>query len=210
MVGNGEPKPSKRGLLVVISSPSGGGKTTVVRRLLEKGGGEFTRSVSATTRAPRPGEVNGRDYYFLSEEEFRQRIAKGDFVEFAEVHGHLYGTLREQIERELRGGKVILLAIDVQGGLSIRRAFPEDSLLIFLAPPSLEVLEQRLRGRGTDAEEEIRRRLARVPMEMEMASHYDRLVVNDVVERAAEEILQAIRARRAKEELGPAAQVEKG
>jgi guanylate kinase len=210
VVGNGEPKPSKRGLLVVISSPSGGGKTTVVRRLLEKGGGEFTRSVSATTRAPRPGEVNGRDYYFLSEEEFRQRIAKGDFVEFAEVHGHLYGTLREQIERELRGGKVILLAIDVQGGLSIRRAFPEDSLLIFLAPPSLEVLEQRLRGRGTDAEEEIRRRLARVPMEMEMASHYDRLVVNDVVERAAEEILQAIRARRAKEELGPAAQVEKG
>ncbi len=210
MVGNGEPKPSKRGLLVVISSPSGGGKTTVVRRLLEKGGEEFTRSVSATTRAPRPGEVNGRDYYFLSEEEFRQRIAKGDFVEFAEVHGHLYGTLREQIERELRGGKVILLAIDVQGGLSIRRAFPEDSLLIFLAPPSLEVLEQRLRGRGTDAEEEIRRRLARVPMEMEMASHYDRLVVNDVVERAAEEILQAIRARRAKEELGPAAQVEKG
>jgi guanylate kinase len=210
VVGNGEPKPSKRGLLVVISSPSGGGKTTVVRRLLEKGGEEFTRSVSATTRAPRPGEVNGRDYYFLSEEEFRQRIAKGDFVEFAEVHGHLYGTLREQIERELRGGKVILLAIDVQGGLSIRRAFPEDSLLIFLAPPSLEVLEQRLRGRGTDAEEEIRRRLARVPMEMEMASHYDRLVVNDVVERAAEEILQAIRARRAKEELGPAAQVEKG
>jgi len=210
VVGNGEPKPSKRGLLVVISSPSGGGKTTVVRRLLEKGGGEFTRSVSATTRAPRPGEVNGRDYYFLSEEEFRQRIAKGDFVEFAEVHGHLYGTLREQIGRELRDGKVILLAIDVQGGLSIRRAFPEDSLLIFLAPPSLEVLEQRLRGRGTDAEEEIRRRLARVPMEMEMASQYDRLVVNDVVERAAEEILQAIRARRAKEELGPAAQVEKG
>lgn len=200
----------RRGLLVVISSPSGGGKTTVIRRLLERGGDAFAYSVSATTRAPRPGEVDGRDYFFLSKEEFERRVRNGEFVEYAEVHGHLYGTLRSPLQSQLERGKVVLLDIDIQGGFAIRRAFPEDSLLIFLAPPSLDELEARLRGRGSDSEEEIQRRLARVPMEMEAARHYDLVLVNDQVERVAEEILRAIRARWPRAEPAESGRVEKG
>jgi len=185
----------QRGLLVVISSPSGGGKTTVVKRILDRGDDRFVYSVSATTRPPRPGEKDGRDYFFLSEEEFRRRIQEGAFAEWAEVHGHLYGTLKDQIDRNLKAGKIILLDIDVKGGLSLRRAFPEDSLLIFLAPPSLDVLEKRLRQRGTDSEEEISRRLQRVKMELDAAQKYDTVIVNEDLDVTVQAVLEAIDQR---------------
>ncbi|NOZ55205.1 MAG: guanylate kinase [Calditrichaeota bacterium] len=190
-----ERKAGQRGLLVVISSPSGGGKTTVVKRILDSGDDRFVYSVSATTRPPRPGEKDGRDYFFLSDEEFRRRIQEGAFAEWAEVHGHLYGTLKDQIDRNLKAGKIILLDIDVKGGLSLKRAFPEDSLLIFLAPPSLEVLEKRLRQRGTDSEEEINRRLQRVKMELDAAKQYDTVIVNEDLDTTVREVLEAIERR---------------
>ncbi len=190
-----EGEAGQRGLLVVISSPSGGGKTTVVKRILDSGDDRFVYSVSATTRPPRPGEKDGRDYFFLSDEEFRRRIQDGAFAEWAEVHGHLYGTLKDQIDRNLEAGKIILLDIDVKGGLSLKQAFPEDSLLIFLAPPSLEVLEQRLRQRGTDSEEEINRRLQRVKMELDAAKQYDAVIVNEDLDATVRGVLEAIERR---------------
>ena len=190
-----ERKAGQRGLLVVISSPSGGGKTTVVKRILDSGDDRFVYSVSATTRPPRPGEKDGRDYFFLSDEEFRRRIQDGAFAEWAEVHGHLYGTLKDQIDRNLKAGKIILLDIDVKGGLSLKRAFSKDSLLIFLAPPSLEILEKRLRERGTDSEEEINRRLQRVKMELDAAKQYDTVIVNEDLDTTVREVLEAIERR---------------
>jgi len=150
-------------------------------------------SISVTTRPRRPGEEEGRDYYFLSEEEFKSRRERGEFVEWAEVHGHLYGTLRRTVEEALEEGKVLLLEIDVQGARQIRRAFPEN-VSVFVAPPSLEVLEKRLRERGRDPEEDIERRLEAAPMELSEAGYYDYIVINEDLEesvRAVEAILMA-------------------
>ncbi|RKY58905.1 MAG: guanylate kinase [Candidatus Latescibacterota bacterium] len=185
---------SGRGFLVVFSAPSGAGKSTIVREVLRRKpvpGMEL--SISATTRPRRPGEEEGRDYYFLSEEEFESRRERGEFVEWAEVHGHLYGTLRRTVEEALEEGKVLLLEIDVQGARQIRRAFPE-SVSVFVAPPSLEVLEKRLRERGRDPEEDIERRLEAAPKELSEAGYYDYIVVNEDLEeavRAVEAILVA-------------------
>jgi len=188
---------------VVFSAPSGAGKSTIVREVLRRrpvpGMG---LSVSATTRPKRPGEVEGRDYYFLSEEEFRERMGRGEFVEWAKVHGHLYGTPKKAVEEALEEGKVLLLEIDVQGARQVRRTFP-DSVLVFVAPPSLEVLEERLRARGRDPEEEVRRRLEAAPRELSEAGSYNYIVVNGDLEeavRAVEAILIAEyhRARRFK------------
>ncbi|RKY65669.1 MAG: guanylate kinase [Candidatus Latescibacterota bacterium] len=185
---------SGRGFLVVFSAPSGAGKSTIVREVLRRKpvpGMEL--SISATTRPRRPGEEEGRDYYFLSEEEFESRRERGEFVEWAEVHGHLYGTLRRTVEEALEEGKVLLLEIDVQGARQIRRAFPE-SVSVFVAPPSLEVLEKRLRERGRDPEEDIERRLEAAPKELSEAGSYDYIVVNEDLEeavRAVEAILVA-------------------
>jgi len=179
---------------VVFSAPSGAGKSTIVREVLRRKpvpGMEL--SISATTRPRRPGEEEGRDYYFLSEEEFKSRRERGEFVEWAEVHGHLYGTLRRTVEEALEEGKVLLLEIDVQGARQIRRAFPE-SVSVFVAPPSLEVLEKRLRERGRDPEEDIERRLEAAPKELSEAGYYDYIVVNEDLEeavRAVEAILVA-------------------
>jgi len=179
---------------VVFSAPSGAGKSTIVREVLRRKpvpGMEL--SISATTRPRRPGEEEGRDYYFLSEEEFESRRERGEFVEWAEVHGHLYGTLRRTVEEALEEGKVLLLEIDVQGARQIRRAFPE-SVSVFVAPPSLEVLEKRLRERGRDPEEDIERRLEAAPKELSEAGYYDYIVVNEDLEeavRAVEAILVA-------------------
>lgn len=179
---------------MVFSAPSGAGKSTIVREVLRRKpvpGMEL--SISATTRPRRPGEEEGRDYYFLSEEEFKSRRERGEFVEWAEVHGHLYGTLRRTVEEALEEGKVLLLEIDVQGARQIRRAFPE-SVSVFVAPPSLEVLEKRLRERGRDPEEDIERRLEAAPKELSEAGYYDYIVVNEDLEeavRAVEAILVA-------------------
>lgn len=175
-----------RGKLVVISAPSGAGKTTIARAIMSRNP-TLGFSVSATTRPRRAGEVDGRDYHFLSEEEFRRRVGAGDFVEWEEIFGNLYGTLRSEVDGALTGGRHLLFDVDVKGGLSIKRAYPE-SLLIFIRPPSQAVLESRLRGRRTEDEATIARRLARASMELAMGEAFDRQVVNDDLARAVGEV----------------------
>lgn len=177
--------------LFVISGPSGAGKGTLLAEL-RKQRPDLGLTVSATTRSPRPGEVDGTSYYFLSDEEFRRRIAAGEFVEWAEVHGHLYGTLVSEVKRLLAKGHSLVLEIDVQGALNVRKVYP-DAVLIFIEPPSLEVLEERLRGRGTEDEASIELRLKNARHEMELADQYDARIVNDTVDRAAQELGSVMR-----------------
>ncbi len=171
-----------RGSLVVISAPSGAGKTTIAHEIMKRIPG-LVFSVSATTRPKRPGEVDGRDYYFLSEKEFKRRVAAGEFVEWEEVYGYYYGTLKEEVDRPLRAGKSVVFDVDVKGGLSIKRRYPE-SVLIFVAPPSVEALKERLVRRRTENDATLQKRLDRVPMEMEQGALFDYQVVNDVLEDA--------------------------
>lgn len=177
--------------LFVISGPSGAGKGTLLAEL-RKQRPDLGLTVSATTRSPRPGEVDGTSYYFLSDEEFRRRIATGEFVEWAEVHGHLYGTLVSEVKRLLAKGHSLVLEIDVQGALNVRKVYP-DAVLVFIEPPSLQVLEERLRGRGTEDEASIELRLKNARHEMELADQYDARIVNDTVDRAAQELGSVMR-----------------
>jgi guanylate kinase len=163
--------------VVVLSGPSGVGKSSFVKELLGAGL-NLEYSVSATTRPRRPHETEGRDYFFLGREEFLRRIEAGEFVEWAEVHGELYGTLRSETERWLKAGKNVLLDIDVQGGRSVRKVY-QDGVFIFLLPPSLASLEARLRGRGTDPDERIRLRLDNALREISLVREYAYAVVND-------------------------------
>ncbi len=182
----------KRGKLIVISAPSGSGKTTIARAIMQKYPGMLF-SVSATTRTPRAGEVNGKDYFFLSKEEFQRRVQAGDLVEWEEIYGNYYGTLKSEIDRALNRGAIMLFDVDVKGALSIKRVFPDDSLLIFIKPPSFEVLRDRLLGRKTEDDATIRRRLDRVPMELEKGSHFDWQVVNDDLQTAINNVDEIIR-----------------
>jgi len=174
------------GRAVVISGPSGVGKTAVCDALTARDP-RFVRSVSATTRAARPGEEDGRAYHFVGEAEFRRGIEEGRFLEWAEVYGRLYGTPREPVERAVREGRFVLLNIDVQGASKVRES-GLDALFIFLVPPGREDLERRLRGRGTDGEAAIARRLAVADREMEERRLYDHCVLNDDLARAADEV----------------------
>lgn len=189
MVPNSEsasrPAASRQGRMVVISGPSGSGKSTICKRLLQDPRVHF--SVSATTRAPRPGEVDGRDYRFLDPETFRRLIREGAFIEHAEVHGNMYGTLRRPMEEALSRGEIYLLEIDVQGALQLR-ALEEPGLYIFVAPPDMEVLRRRLVGRATDRPEVIERRLKKAEDEMREIGKYDHVVINDDLERALAEV----------------------
>jgi len=169
------------GLLVVISAPSGAGKTSIIDGILEKNKHDYQYSVSATSRPPRKGEINGIDYYFITEEEFKRKIENNEFIEWAQVHNYYYGTLREKVETLLAKHHVIILDLDVCGGRSIREKYPQTSLLIFIAPPSRKVLLERLRTRGTDSEVEIQKRLTRYPEEMGQAQFYDHIIVNEVL-----------------------------
>lgn len=180
-----------RGKLIVISAPSGCGKTTITNSLLKRHP-EFTFSVSATTRAKRPNEKHATHYFFLTEDEFRKAIENNELVEWEEIYGNYYGTLRRVVDEALEQGKILLFDVDVNGGLSIKKQYPDDSVLIFIEPPSLEVLEQRLVGRNTEDESELQRRLERVPMELEKGKFYDYSVVNDDLERAIKEIEKII------------------
>lgn len=181
---------SASGYLVVLSAPSGGGKTTILQRLLQTNNSDFCYSVSATTRKPRGNERHGREYFFLSPEEFQQGIDRGRFLEYALVHGNLYGTLRENVEQWLAQGKFVLMDIDVQGGLNIKRLMGERAILIFIRPPSLELLRERLHGRNTDSAEEIAARLQAAEQEMAAEEQYDHVVTNfdldDTVRQVAE------------------------
>ena len=155
-------------------------------------------SVSATTRPKREAEIDGRDYFFLARDEFERRIQAGELVEWEEIYGNLYGTLKSEVEKVLTTGNSMLFDIDVKGGLSIKRKYPAESLLIFLRPPSIEVLEARLRNRRTEDDETFKRRMARVTMEMGTASEFDHQVVNDDLEVAIEEVDELIRAHTAR------------
>ncbi|HLW64854.1 MAG TPA: guanylate kinase [Gemmataceae bacterium] len=176
-----------KGPLIIISGPSGSGKSTVIARLLARRDLPLHLSVSATTRQPRPSEVNGRDYWFLPKQEFLERIARDEFLEHAEVHGNCYGTLKEQVEPFREKGEGVILDIDVQGAAQVRVKCP-DHVSIFLQPPSQVVLEQRLRDRHTETEQAIELRLRNAARELTHAGEYQYQVVNDEVERAVQEI----------------------
>ena len=171
--------------MLVITGPSGVGKGTLIKRLLERLSG-LQLAVSATTRDPRPGEVNGIDYHFLSEDDFHRRVAAGEFVEHAVYAGHKYGTLRTELERPARG---IVLEIDVQGARQVRETLP-DAARIFIEPPSFEALVERLTERGSDSPEQIERRLAAAREELAARDEFDHHVVNDDLDRAVEELAQ--------------------
>ncbi|MGD9721073.1 MAG: guanylate kinase [Pirellulales bacterium] len=182
------------GKLIVISGPSGAGKSTLLDRLLELLPA-LKHSVSATTRPPRPGEQDGVDYYFLSAEEFARRRAAGEFLECCEVfgHGHWYGTLESEVSPSLHAGQSVVLEIDVQGARAVIAKYP-DAITIFVRPQSLQELERRLRGRGTDSEQAIARRLEVARRELDSAGQYQYQVVNDDVDRAAQEIYEILRS----------------
>jgi guanylate kinase len=180
---------SANGRLIVVSGPSGAGKTTVMRRVYQRAPVPLVASVSATTRPPRPGETDGVDYHFLSEEEFAARRARGGFLECFQVfgRGYWYGTLHSEVATGLAAGKWVVLEIDVQGALAVMEQFP-DAITIFVRPGSVAELERRLRGRGTETEEAIQRRLARANEELRLADRYRYQVVNDQIDRAVDEI----------------------
>jgi guanylate kinase len=178
----------KKGSVLVVSGPSGCGKSTLCKRLLEDPRVEF--SISATTRPKRKGEVDGRDYHFIDAARFRRHIEDGDFVEWAEVHGNLYGTLHAPLEAAVAAGRVYLIEIDVQGALQLR-GLGAEGLFVFIAPPSMEVLRERLEGRGTDAQEVIERRLKKAADEMNERHRYDLVIVNDDLEHALAELREA-------------------
>ena len=172
------------GKLIIFSAPSGSGKTTIVKELL-KIFPQFEFSISATSRQPRGTEQNGVDYFFLSQEEFRQKVAADEFVEWEEVYnGTCYGTLKSEMQRIWAKGNVIIFDVDVMGGISLKRIFGDSARSIFIMPPSVEVLRERLIGRGTDSMETIEKRVAKADFEISKAGEFDNVVVNDVLEEA--------------------------
>ena len=183
---------SKRGKLLVISGPSGAGKSTVVAKAIE-GRTDICFSTSVTTRSPRPGEVHGREYFFVNFERFREMVENDELLEHAEYVANRYGTPRSYVEKRLEEGMNVLLDIEVQGARQVRRKMPE-AILIFIAPPSLVELERRLRGRGTDTERAIEGRLIRARQEYQEADFYDYLIVNDDVDKAAAKLNAIIEA----------------
>ena len=185
----------QEGLLIVLSGPAGSGKGTVSQLLLRSP--EFAFSVSATTRAPRPGEVDGMHYHFISVADFEERIRRGELLEYTNYCGNYYGTLRSEAEAILAGGRNLLLEIEVEGAANIRRLRP-DAVLIMLLPPSFSVQEKRLRGRGTETEEKIRARLARSRAELDCLHLYDYMVLNrdNGAEDCAEDVRAIVRAER--------------
>jgi len=176
---------------IVITGPSGVGKGTLIRLLRERLP-ELALSVSATTRGRRPGEVDGVDYHFLSEEEFDRRVARGDFLEWAEYAGRRYGTLREELERHAAAGRPVVLEIEVKGARQVRAAVPE-SVQIFIRPPSMEALRNRLLGRGTDDREQIERRLKAAEEELEAIDEFPYVIVNDDLDKAVDELERIVR-----------------
>ncbi len=180
-----------KGLLVVLSGPSGSGKDSLVANMLAKDP-EIKKSISATTRSPRSGEQHGIDYYYLTKDEFKERIESGEMLEHTFYTNNYYGTPKKEIEQRLANGEVVLLVIEVQGGMQIKNLMREDSLLLFIHAPSYEELRSRLTARGTDSEESIEARLNRSIEEMKYSKEYDHVAINDTIERCSDELLSII------------------
>lgn len=183
-----------KGLLLVVSAPSAGGKGTILKELFQRNG-NLRMSVSATTRQPRAGEEHGKHYYFINCEEFQQLIDSGKMLEYAEYVGNLYGTPKGPVDQWLGEGYDVVLEIEVQGGAQIKKIVP-DCVSVFITPPSLEVLEKRLRGRGTEEEGTILKRLATARQELTQAGNYDYVVVNDRLEDAVDDMLAILRSEK--------------
>ncbi|NQS88543.1 guanylate kinase [Patescibacteria group bacterium] len=184
----------KRGLILVISAPAGAGKTTLCKRLLQVSP-SFTYSVSFTTRPPRKNEIEGVDYYFVSREEFEKMIEEEAFLEWAGVHGQLYGTSVKLLDRAIEGEKDVVLEVDVKGGKKIKKKYPE-AILIFVVPPSWEELRERLKGRATEDAEKIKQRLIRAKKEVKFFRFYDYFIINDGINKALQDLLAIINAER--------------
>ncbi len=183
----------KEGKLIIFSAPSGAGKTTIVRYLLQTGL-PLAFSVSATSRAKRAGEEDGRDYWFLSVAEFKERMEKGDFLEWEEVYpDQFYGTLRSEVARTHAQGKHVLFDVDVVGGLNIKRQFGDAALAVFVMPPSVDALESRLRGRSSESEESLKKRVAKAAAELEYSKEFDVILHNDVLEVAQQEAYELVK-----------------
>jgi guanylate kinase len=182
----------EKGKLIILSAPSGSGKSTIINYILsEKLPVEF--SISATSRLPRGTEQEGVEYYFLTPEKFREKIKKGDFLEYEEVYpDRFYGTLKSEVENKLEKGENVILDVDVAGGLNIKKQYGDDALLIFIQPPSIEELQKRLEKRGTDSPEVIKDRISKAAYELSLASKYDEVIVNDDLESAKKETVQTI------------------
>ena len=183
-----------KGVLFVVSAPAGCGKDTILNELFKRSS-SAGYAVSATTRAPREGEINGVHYHFLTVEDFKAKIQSGEVLEYTEYCGNFYGTLRKSVGDLLLQGKDAVLKIEVEGAMNIRKKFP-DACLVFISPPSLEILEQRLRGRGTETEEKILERTAQAKTELKFAENYDYLIVNDDLNEAVEDLLSVFRAEK--------------
>lgn len=186
----------RRGLLFVLSSPSGAGKSTIARMLMESDDG-VAMSVSATTRPIRPGEKDGRDYHFVSDERFSQLVEEGAFLEWAHVFGHRYGTLRSEVVKVIEGGRDVLLDIDWQGTQQLKQVDP-DIVRVFILPPSMKELERRLRNRKTDSDEVIRQRMARAAAEISHWAEYDYVLINNDAEKCRELVHNILKAERLK------------
>ena len=183
-----------KGKLIIISAPSGCGKSTIIGEIIKNTDLNLSFSISATTREPRRGEVDGVNYYFLSEEEFKRAIANDELVEYEEVYpGRFYGTLKKEIERICDSGKNVILDIDVKGGVNVKKQYGKDALSIFIMPPSIDILRHRLLSRGTDTIDAINERVGKAEYEISFADKFDCKVINDVLKTAINETEQIIK-----------------
>lgn len=184
----------KKGKIIIFSAPSGSGKSTIINELMKDSGLRLGFSISATCRQPRGEERDGREYYFITHEEFKKRAERGEFVEWEEVYpGTCYGTLVSEVKRVTESGMNLVLDIDVKGGVNVKAKYGDEAIAIFIMPPSLEQLATRLRGRGTDSEEKIRQRLDKAEYELSFADRYDRQIVNDSLTEAVAETKRIVR-----------------
>ena len=183
-----------KGKIIILSGPSGCGKSTIIKRIMKQRPDlNLGFSVSATSRDPRPGETDGKEYYFISPEEFRKKIENDELVEWEEVYsGTYYGTLKSEVKRLVDNGHTVVLDVDVKGGMNIKKIYGEKALSIFVLPPSIEILEERLRGRATETEENIRKRLDKAELEISLSPNYDMCIVNDNVDLVAPRVADTI------------------